>query len=180
MFAIINEQSSRFCGIALCVFVVLCACLAFGEDNNHARVYDQYASRVDGLIRHVRDEEAVRNHPQSIADAILELGRHRVERAIPVLIERLDFRIKGTVLVTQSRKELFPSIKALEDMGPHALPFLADALAQMEKNDVFRENARLAIVYITGDLKKANTYIRGRIKLYDTGRKRLEAAIVEQ
>jgi hypothetical protein len=105
-------------------------------------------STPDELVSYLNGIAADDGNAGCITFAIGELGKHRYEPAITVLVRFLDFRRpldsrekQGLYLHIQGIAEIYPAANALEEIGKSALPAVLDTIKTESTSEKARENA---------------------------------------
>jgi hypothetical protein len=115
----------------------------------------------DAAIATVMNHEWRATSPRCVAAAIRVLTPYSTARAIPALIDALDFKIEPNVARRVIPAESYPAIGALIYRGKQALPALVGVLREQGAETIKGKNALETIGFIFSDARdQAISYLR--------------------
>ncbi len=151
------------------------------ERSSQERVDPQItgSERINKLLAELKNEDLINEDPARLANIIEKLGQLRAVKAIPDLIEYLDFRIihdwegTGMLLHPLPPGGDFPAVGALGSIGKPALRELIKVIKNENPESVRSRKAGEAIQEIfRDDLNNALEYLNSEMSKADSPEKR--------
>lgn len=125
-------------------------CVRIADEKRDYTDEAQRLGKVHSAIGIISNDENLATDEVCAVAAMRYLGLHRVETAIPRLIQLLSYRIKP---VTPPQRKLsvgdmYPATDALFQIGVPAVPALLEVISNHEKTDIESKNALYTLMQI--------------------------------